>query len=139
MTTQTYTLTTSNARQHMVSVWEKVCFLLKAGKAVRVTVGESKSKRTLDQNRALHALCNDVAQQKTWANRQLDGEAWKRLFLDAWARATQRRQVEIVPSLDNSSIVQLGIQSRSLPVDDMSELLEFILAWCAENEVEVSL
>lgn len=139
MTTQTYILTTSNARAYMERAWKDACRFLELGKAVRVTVGESKGKRTLDQNRALHALCNDVAQQKTWANRQLDGEAWKRLFLDAWARATQRRQVEIVPSLDNSSIVQLGIQSRSLPVDDMSELLEFILAWCADNEVEVSL
>jgi hypothetical protein len=137
MATQTYTLTASDIRRHMVSAWDYACFLVKAGKRVRVTVGEVKSKRTTEQNAALHALCHEVAQQRVWAGKHLDVEAWKRLFLDAWARATQRRQVEIVPSLDGSSIVQLGIPSRSLSVEDMSELLEFIHSWCAENGVEV--
>lgn len=116
MASQTFTLTKSTARQHMESAWHIAHKLVTAGKAVRVTVGEAKSKRTIEQNSALHALCNEVAQQRIWAGKHLDAEAWKRLFLDAWARATERRQVEIVPSLDGSSIVQLGIQSRSLSV-----------------------
>lgn len=137
MASQTFTLTKSTARQHMESAWHVAHKLVTAGKAVRVTVGEAKSRRTIEQNSALHALCHEVAQQRVWAGKHLDAEAWKRLFLDAWARATERRQVEIVPSLDSSSIVQLGIQSRSLSVDEMSELLEFIHSWCAENGVEI--
>lgn len=133
----TFTLDEANARSKMVFAWQEVKRLVQAGKRASVKVDEAKCRRTLDQNAKFHACCHEVAQQCVWAGKARDAEAWKRLFLDAWARATQRRQVEIVPSLDGDSVVHLGVQSRSLPVDDMSELLEFVIAWCAEHDVEL--
>jgi hypothetical protein len=133
----TFTLDAMNARPTMARAWDEAQRIIGLGKRASVKVDEAKSRRTLDQNAKFHAICHEVAQQCVWAGKARDAEAWKRLFLDAWARATQRRQVEIVPSLDGESVVHLGVQSRSLPVDDMSELLEFVIAWCADNQVEL--
>lgn len=133
----TFTLNAMNARPVMVRCWKEVERIVALGKRVSVKVDEAKSRRTLDQNAKFHACCHEVAQQCVWAGKARDAEAWKRLFLDAWARATERGQVEIVPSLDGESVVHLGVQSRSLPIDDMSELLEFVIAWCAMNGVEL--
>lgn len=95
-------------------------------------------KRSSDQSAKFHAICNDIAKQVVWAGVKLDGEAFKRLLVDAWARETGRRQGEVVPSLDGSSVVILGIQTRSMPKKDMSELIEFALAWGADNDVNFS-
>lgn len=96
------------------------------------------SRRTLEQNAKFHAICSDVAQQREWAGIRLDTTGWKRLFLDAWARHEGKMQGRIVPSLDGHSIVNLGIQSRRLTVDQMSELIEFAQCWCAENDIKLS-
>ena len=102
----------------------------------QVTIGEIK--RSNDQSAKFHAICNDIAKCVPWAGVKLDGEAFKRLLVDAWARETGRRQGEVVPSLDGSSVVILGIQTRSMPKKDMSELIEFALAWGVENDVKFS-
>lgn len=94
-----------------------------------------RRNRTKDQNARFHAICSDVAKQKQWAGLWLDTIAFKRLFLDAWARHEGRTQGRIVPSLDGHSIVNLGIQSRRLTIEQMSELIEFAQCWCAQNDV----
>jgi len=91
--------------------------------------------RSLDANAKLHAMCADVARQKTWAGRQLGTEDWKRLFVDFWLRQDGGRGVQIVPSLDGAGVVSLGVQTRSLGVRAMSELIETIYAWGSENGV----
>lgn len=100
----------------------------------QVTIGEIK--RSNDQSAKFHAICNDIAKCVPWAGVKLDGEAFKRLLVDAWARETGRRQGEVVPSLDGSSVVILGIQTRSMAKKDMAELIEFALAWGTDNNVK---
>lgn len=137
MTSKSFTLTKSDARQHMVGAWDLVTKLVTAGKRVRVTVSEAKSKRSTEQNDLFHSICHELSQQRAWAGRQIDTEGWKRLLVDAWARATDRNQGQVVPSLDGHSVVNLGIQTRRLPVGEMSELIEFAQAYCAEHDVEL--
>jgi len=112
--------------------------LLTEWKGIKVTLTEIKSKRTLEQNDKFHAMCGDIAKKTQWAKQWIDGEGWKRLLVDAWARSTDRTQGRIVPSLDGQSVVNLGIQTRSMPVEDMSELIEFAYSWCSDNEVELN-
>lgn len=132
----TFILREHNARDRMKSVWDFACQILQhPGKAARVRIEECQPTRSLDQNAMFHAICGDIAKQKTWAGHKLDTEAWKRLLVDAWARAEGKQQGRIVPSLDGNSIVNLGIQTRRLKVMEMSELIEFAQAWCAENDV----
>lgn len=92
-------------------------------------------QRTLDQNAIFHAICNDISKQKMWAGLWLDGEGWKRLFVDAWARHEGKVQAKIVPSLDGHSVVNLGIQTRRLKIQDMADLVTFAMAYCDENGI----
>ena len=135
---QAFILGQANARDRMVSVWSAACRLLELGKSVRVHLEECRSTRSIEQNAKFHAICGELAKSRLWAGKKRDTEAWKRLLVDAWARVDERRQGEIVPSLDGQSVVSLGIQTRKLKVGDMCDLIEFAQAWCVDNDVELS-
>lgn len=94
--------------------------------------------RNNEQNKLLHAVCGDVAKQKKWASQYLDTEGWKRLFVDAWARETGRSPGKVVPSLDGESVVILNISTRKLSKRDFAELMDWIMAYCAVNEIRIS-
>lgn len=130
-------LRVDNARERMAAAWRMACELLELGKPVRVEVGEARNVRSLDQNAMFHAICGDIAKQRTWAGKKLDAEGWKRLLVDAWARAEGKSQGQVVPSLDGNSVVNLGIQTRRLPVGDMADLISFAQAWAVENDVRL--
>jgi len=127
-----------NARSRMAAAWRSACDILQFGKCARVTVEEVILTRSLDQNAMFHAICSDIARQRTWAGRKLDTEGWKRLLCDAWARAEGKAQGNVVPSLDGMSVVNLGIQTRRMKVGDMAELITFAQAWCADNDVRLA-
>lgn len=97
------------------------------------------TRRTLEQNALFHAICGKVAQQRQWAGMWLDTVAWKRLFVDAWARHEGRLQGRIVPSLDGHSIVNLGLQTRRLSIHDMADLITFAEVYCEEHGVDVAI
>lgn len=130
-------LRVDNARERMAAAWRMACELLELGKPVRVEVGEARNVRSLDQNAMFHAICGDIAKQRKWAGKKLDAEGWKRLLVDAWARAEGKSQGQVVPSLDGQSVVNLGIQTRRLPVGDMADLITFAQAWAVENDVRL--
>ena len=110
--------------------------VLEPGKRWLVTI--QPEARTSAMNNKLHAMCGDVAKQVTHAGIVLDTEAWKRLFVDSWARETGRDQVSFVPSLDGKSVVFLGIQTRKQGNKAIGELIEFIYAWGTEHGVRFS-
>lgn len=134
---QTVILKPDNARDRFAYAWRQACEILQFGKNVKVTLDEFKSKRSLEQNAKFHAVCGDLAKQMPWAGQHIDTEGWKRLLVDAWARAERKSPGQIVPSLDGASVVALGIQTRRLPVGDMSDLIEFAIAYAAEHGVRV--
>lgn len=134
-----YILRVENAKARAKAAWEESCSYLQEGKAVRWEVSELQPTRTLEQNAKFHAICGDLAKQKEWppgSGKKRDTEGWKRLLVDAWARESQRRQAEIVPSLDGEGLVNLGIQTHRIKIVEMSELIEWAQAYCAENNVE---
>lgn len=126
------------ARERMADAWAFALAMLKAGKNARVEVKELLPKRSVEQNAMFHAMCGEIARQREWAGQKLDGEAWKRLLVDAWAREENREQGHIVPSLDGRSIVNLGIQTRRMTVGEMADLITWAQAWAVENEVRLS-
>lgn len=89
--------------------------------------------RNLEQNAALHALLSEIALSKTWAGQSLSLEDWKRLLTAAWCRATGRG-VKIVPSLDGQGFDAIYQRTSTLSKAEMSELIDYIQAWKAENE-----
>lgn len=90
-------------------------------------------KRTLPQNDRFWALLTEVATQKTHAGRRYTPGQWKVLFLHAIGR-----EVQFIPSLDNSTFIPWGQSSSDLSVGEMNDLMAFIENWGAENGVVFS-
>jgi hypothetical protein len=88
------------------------------------------SKRTLAQNDRLWAMLTDVATQKEHAGRRYTPDQWKVLFMHACGR-----EVQFVPSLDNSTFIPWGQSSSDLSKTEMTDLIEFIFSWGASNGV----
>lgn len=87
-------------------------------------------QRNLDQNAKLWAALTDVATQATHAGRRYTADQWKVLFLHACGR-----EVQFIPSLGNGTFIPYGQSSSELSVAEFSDLLEFIMAWGAENNI----
>lgn len=92
--------------------------------------------RSDKQNRLLHAMLGDIASQVEWAGAKRDAEVWKRLLVAAWCRA-RREQVELLPALDGHGVDIVFRRTSQLTRGECAELCDFIMAWCAENGVEL--
>jgi len=88
------------------------------------------AKRTLPQNDRMWAMLTDIAAQKEHCGRKYTPDIWKCLFMHACGRT-----MEFIPALDNSTVMPLGHRSSDLSKGEMSDLIEFMLAWGAENGV----
>ena len=93
----------------------------------------SEPRRTADQNAKLWALLNDVALHHEHHGRRYAPDDWKVLFMLALGK-----EMRFAPSLDGHGFVPLGTRSSKLSKSEMSDLIEFILAFCAENEIPLS-
>lgn len=99
-----------------------------APKDTRVTF--QAPRRTLPQNARLWASLTDVASQKDHFGRKYDADTWKCIFMQAWGK-----EVKFVPTLSGDGIIPLLFSSSDLSKAEMSELLEFIYSWGAQNGV----
>ena len=99
--------------------------------------------RNLDQNSRIHAMVADIARQCRFMDSKLSREDWKRLLIDAFARikAIEGEPLKgygrILPSLDGSGFVQLGVQSRDFRKSEASEFIEYLFAWGADHDPPV--
>lgn len=84
--------------------------------------------RNLEQNAALWAALTDVASQVNWYGEKLTAEEWKDVLSAAWKR--QR----VVRGVDGGFVV-LGARTSKMTKGEMSELLELVYAFGAEQGV----
>jgi hypothetical protein len=87
-------------------------------------------KRSLPQNDRMWAMLTDIATQKEHGGRKYTPDQWKVLFMHACGR-----EVQFIPALDNSTFIPWGQSSSDLSKEEMTQLIEFMLAWGAENGV----
>lgn len=87
-------------------------------------------KRTLPQNDRMWAMLTEIAQQVPYHGLRLSADDWKLIFLDAL-----KREVRMVPNLSGTGFVSLGRSSSDLSVGEMSDLMELIAAFGAEQGV----
>ncbi len=87
-------------------------------------------QRTLDQNAKMWSMLTDVATQKYHQNRKYTTDQWKAIFMHACGQ-----DVEFLPSLDGSTFIPYGNRSSDLSKAEMSDLIECMTAWGAENNV----
>lgn len=87
-------------------------------------------QRSLDQNSRMWAMLSDIATQATHAGRNWSTDQWKCLFLCALGRETQ-----FIPALDGQGFIPYGQSSSDLSKKEMTDLIELMFAWGAENGV----
>jgi hypothetical protein len=96
------------------------------------------------QEEKYHAQIGDIAKQYKFMGQLWDAEDMKRLLIDAFVRVMKGAGTpikgggRIVPSLDGTGFVQLGVQSRDFTVSQASEFIEYLNAFGAENGIEWS-
>lgn len=96
------------------------------GWVVRVT----EPTRSLEANAALWAMLNDISEQVIWHGRKLDSESWKHIF------TSSLKKMDIVPNLDGTGFVALGLSTSKMTKSEMSNLLELIQAFGAQHNVK---
>ena len=92
-----------------------------------VTIAEPT--RSLEQNARLWASLTDVAEQVQWYGKTLTPEDWKHVF------SASLRKLEVVPNLEGTGFVALGLSTSKMSKRQMSDLLELIAAFGAERGV----
>ena len=118
----------------MNSLWPKVKAALAAGRKLTLEVKDASKSR--EQEEKYHAIIGDIAKQAQHMGAKWTAEDWKRLLVDQFMR--QHSEVtKVIPNLDNNGIVQLGLQTRHFTKEQASEFVEFLLAWCANNGIEL--
>jgi len=88
------------------------------------------ARRTLPQNDKMWAMLSEIARQKTHCGRRYTADQWKAIFMHAMGQETV-----FVPSLDGETFFPIGWRSSDLSKTEMSELIEFIQSWGAQNGV----
>jgi hypothetical protein len=119
----------------MGSLWPKVKAALAAGRKLTLEVKDASKSR--EQEKKYHAILGEVAQQSKHMGAKWDADDWKRLLVDKFLRETGFKDSPIIPNLDGTGIVQLGFQTRNFSKEHASEFVEFLLAWCADNGIEL--
>lgn len=114
--------------------------ILKLGQylPLKIMIDQYKPTRSIEQNDKLHAMCRDISKQRQWAGKWLDAEDWKRLLVDLYTRSEESKPPNVVPSLDGAGVVSLGELTRNMNTTRMAGLIEFTIAWCAEEQITLS-
>lgn len=119
---QTFTLVHQGARQRAA----QAVLVAPAGHVVTI----SEPTRNLEQNAKLWALLTEVSRQVQWHGKTLDPESWKHIF------SSSVRKLDVVPNLDGTGFVALGLSTSRMTKREFSELIELIQAFGAERGVE---
>lgn len=113
-------------------VWPLLKAHLMAGR--RMVVEAREETRSLAENAMLHALLSRISLQVEWAGQKRDVETWKRLLTAAWTRA-RGEHVEMLPALDGHGVDIVFRRTSQLTRAECAELIEFVMAWCADHGV----
>lgn len=102
-------------------------FAMEAPDGLVVTFKEPT--RNLEQNARMWAMLTDVSRQVDWYGKRLSPEDWKHVF------TSSLRKLEVVPNLDGTGFVALGMSTSSMTVREMRDLIELMFAFGAEKGV----
>jgi hypothetical protein len=121
MTKRTFVLVHSEARR-------RACQAIgEAPDGYAVTLAEPT--RNLEQNARMWAMLADVSAQVEWYGKRLTSEDWKHIF------TSSLRRLEVVPNLDGTGFVALGMSTSRMSKREMADLIELMFAFGAERGV----
>lgn len=96
-----------------------------------VTIGPET--RTQQQNRLLHPLLTDIANQAQWMGKPRPMLQWKTIMVSAHAIATGQ-PAEMVIGIEGE-VVNLRESTAAMSKKRFNSLIEYVLAWGAMNGV----
>jgi hypothetical protein len=100
------------------------------------TVTVAPKTRSTNQNDFFHAICSDLAKSKLpFFGKPRDAAAWKILLVSAHAKATDDAG-EVLPGIEGE-MVAIRESTASMSVRRAASLLEYSIAYCAQNGVEL--
>ncbi len=87
----------------------------------------SEPTRSLEQNAAMWATLSEISEKVEWHGRFLSPEDWKHIFTSSLKKLT------VVPNLDGTGFVALGLSTSKMTKGELSDLLELMNAFAAER------
>lgn len=114
-------------RQSLVDAFKWICSI---GFDKSFVVEVKPLTRTLEQNKKLWAMLNDVSEQVNWHGQKLTPEDWKHVFSAAL------NQQRVVPNIDSTGFVVLGQSTSKMTVRQMADMIELINAFGSERNVD---
>jgi hypothetical protein len=88
------------------------------------------SKRSLPQNDRLWAMLTDIQSHMKALGQDFTTDQWKVIFMHAAGN-----EMTFLPTLDRKTFIPYGHSSSDLSKEEMTDLIEFIMAWGAENGI----
>lgn len=116
--------------QEVMRAWQWCKAMLVAGHRLVLTV--RRETRSLEQNARMWAMLTDISTQVEWYGKRLTTEDWKHVF------SAGLRKLDVVPNLDGTGFVALGMSTSQMTVREMGDLMELMAAFGAERGVEWS-
>lgn len=100
------------------------------------SIAISEPKRSNDQNAKFHAMLTDLSRSPVkWAGKRRSVEEWKALIISGHSVATLSRG-EVIPGLEGE-FVAIRESSANMTVRRAASLIEYLLAFCVTNGVEL--
>lgn len=124
-----YTVTirdTQTGHAAVAALWGQIKALLIAGH--RVELSAKTETRSSAQNRLMWSRLGELARGVDWYGRKLSAEEWKDVL-----SASLRKQ-DFVPGI-NGGFVVLGQRTSRMTVQEMTEMLDLISAFGAQQGV----
>ena len=116
-------------------MWAKAKPVLEAGTALVVEI--KRESKTRQQEKLYHTYIGKVAKQARHLGCTYNEEDWKRILVDAYLRDTNQSTGQLIPNLDGTGVIQLGLQTRDFKKHQASEFVTWLEAWCAHNGVDL--
>jgi len=126
----------AQATSLMKHLWPKVKQSLSDGKQLTLEIKPASKSR--DQEEKYHAIIGDIAKQAQHMGAKWSAEDWKRMLVWQYCKDNQLDCGKVVPSLDMTGIVQLGMQTRKFTKEQASEFVSFLICWCDQNGIELN-
>jgi hypothetical protein len=113
----------SQADRNLIARWA-------AGVPEGTSVEFRAPRRSTDQNALMWSLLTQLSRQVEWCGKKRSPEDWKDLTTAAL------RNAEFVPGLTPGTVVPLGMRTSQMTGQEISDLIESILAFGAERGVK---
>lgn len=113
---------------------DRACAWIKNG-PVGMRVEFREAKRSTEQNDLMWEMLTDISKQKTNHGQKYTPDIWKVLFMSAFGH-----EVTFIPALEgHTGVIPMGLSSSELSKREMTELIDFIMAWGAEHGVQFTI